>query len=312
MDAVPLLATKLYTPPPRKELVPRPRLLQRLDEGLQPGVRLVLISAPAGYGKTTLVSNWLRESHMDAAWLSLDEGDNDPIRFLQYLGAALQTFVPALQIVSPTVQGIQLMPPEFMISTVINDVAGYATPFVLVLDDFHAIQAPAILEMLASLLEHMPPQMHLILLSRTDPAIPLSRLRARGQLIDIRVDLLQFTSDETDVFLNGVMGLSLSTEDIAALQVRTEGWIAGLQLVALSMHGSEDAHGFVSAFTGSHYYIMDYLVDEVLKLQPKEIRTFLQHTSILGRMCGPLCDAVVGGGAAEGLTLLDMGASSMT
>jgi len=300
MDAVPLLATKLYTPPPRPELVPRPRLLRRLDEGLQAGMRLVLVSAPAGYGKTTLVSNWLRESHVDAAWLSLDEGDNDPIRFLQYLGAALQTIVPALQIVPPTIQGIQRLPPGIMINTVINDVAGYATPFVLVLDDFHSIHTPAILEMLASLLEHMPPQMHLILLSRTDPAVSLSRLRARGQLIDIRADQLQFTADETDVFLNGVMGLSLPTEDVAALRARTEGWIAGLQLAALSMHGSEDVHGFVSAFTGSHYYVMDYLVDEVLKLQPEEIRTFLQHTSILGRMCGPLCDAVVGAGAAEG------------
>ena len=295
-----LLATKLYTPPPRPELVPRPRLLQRLDEGLEPGVRLVLVSAPAGYGKTTLVSNWLRESHVDAAWLSLDEGDNDPIRFLQYLGAALQTIVPALQVIPPIMQGIQRLPPGTMINTVINDIAGYATPFVLALDDFHSIHTPAILEMLASLLEHMPPQMHLILLSRTDPAVPLSRLRARGQMIDIRADQLQFIANETALFLNGVMDLNLSTEDVVALQARTEGWIAGLQLAALSMHGSEDVHGFVSAFTGSHYYIMDYLVDEVLKLQPEEIRTFLQHTSILGRMCGPLCDAVVGAGAAEG------------
>jgi len=299
MEAVQLLATKLYNPPPRPEQVPRPRLLQRLDEGLQPGMRIVLVSAPAGYGKTTLVSNWLRKSDVDAAWLSLDEGDNDPIRFLQYLGATLQTIVPAVQIVPSTMQEIQQLPPGILINTVINDVAGHATPFVLVLDDFHAIHAPAVLEMLASLLEHMPPQMHLILLSRTDPAVPLSRLRARGQLIDIRTDQLRFATDETDLFLNSVMGLSLSTEDVAALEARTEGWIAGLQLAALSMHGSEDVHGFVSAFTGSHYYIMDYLVDEVLKLQPEEIRTFLQHTSILGRMCGPLCDAVAGAGAAE-------------
>ena len=300
MDAAPLLATKLYAPPPRPELVPRPRLLKRLDEGLQPGMRLILVSAPAGYGKTTLVSNWLREGRVDAAWLSLDEGDNDPTCFLQYLGAALQAIVPALQITPPTVQGMQQLPPGSRINAVINDVAGRATPFVLVLDDFHSIHTPAILEMLASLLDHMPPQMHLVLLSRTDPAVPLSRLRARGQLIDIRADRLQFTADETALFLNSVMGLSLSAEDVAALQARTEGWIAGLQLAALSMHGSEDVHGFVSAFTGSHYYIMDYLVDEVLKLQPDEVRTFLQHTSILGRMCGPLCDAVVGASATDG------------
>jgi LuxR family maltose regulon positive regulatory protein len=244
MDTVPLLSTKLYAPPPRRELVPRRRLLRRLDEGLQPGIRLVLVSAPAGYGKTTLVSSWLREIGLDAAWLSLDEGNDNPVRFLQYFCAALQSIVSAAQVTSVAVQGTQRLPPGMMINTVINDVAGCPTPFVLVLDDFHAIGAPAILEMLTSLLEHMPPQMHLILLTRTDPAVPLSRLRARGQLIDIRVDQLRFTPDETEVFLNGIMGLGLPTEHIAAMEARTEGWIAGLQLAAMSMQGLDDVSGF--------------------------------------------------------------------
>jgi LuxR family maltose regulon positive regulatory protein len=297
MDAVPLLSTKLYAPPPRRELVPRPRLLRRLDDGLQPGVRLVLVSAPAGYGKTTLVSNWLSESGVDAAWLSLDEGDDDPVRFLQYLCAALHSIIPAVQAAPASVQEVQRLPPAMMVNSLINEVAGHRAPFVLVLDDFHVIQAPAVLEILASLLERLPAQMHLMLLSRTDPAVPLSRLRARGQLIDIRAGQLRFTPDETDAFLNGIMGLRLSPGHVAAMEARTEGWIAGLQLAALSMQGADDVAAFVSAFTGSQSYIMDYLVDEVLRLQPEDVCVFLQETSILGRMCGALCDAVVGAGA---------------
>jgi LuxR family maltose regulon positive regulatory protein len=297
MDAVPLLSTKLYAPPPRRELVPRPRLLRRLDDGLQPGVRLVLVSAPAGYGKTTLVSNWLSESGVDAAWLSLDEGDDDPVRFLQYLCAALHSIIPAVQAAPASVQEVQRLPPAMMVNSLINEVAAHRAPFVLVLDDFHVIQAPAVLEILASLLERLPAQMHLMLLSRTDPAVPLSRLRARGQLIDIRAGQLRFTPDETDAFLNGIMGLRLSPGHVAAMEARTEGWIAGLQLAALSMQGADDVAAFVSAFTGSQSYIMDYLVDEVLRLQPEDVCVFLQETSILGRMCGALCDAVVGAGA---------------
>lgn len=304
MDTMPFLSTKLYVPPPRRELVPRPRLIRRLDEGLEPGARLVLVSAPAGYGKTTLVSNWLHETGLDAGWLSLDEGDDDPVRFLLYLCAALQRVVPAVQVTPAALQSMQQLPPGVMINTVINDVAGCPTPFVLVLDDFHAIHAPAVLEMLTSLLDHMPPQMHLVLLTRTDPAVPLSRLRARGQLIDVRAEQLRFTPEEAESFLNGVMGLHLSTEHVAAMEERTEGWIAGLQLAAMSMQGSDDVSAFVSAFTGSHSYIMDYLVEEVLRLQSEDTRSFLQQTSILSRMCGPLCDAVsgtvmVGAGAEE-------------
>jgi ATP/maltotriose-dependent transcriptional regulator MalT len=308
MDAVPLLSTKLYAPPPRPELVPRARLLRRLDDGLQPGVRLVLVSAPAGYGKTTLVSNWLSESGVHAAWLSLDEGDDDPVRFLQYLCAALHRIVPAVQVTPAAVQEMQRLPPAAMVNSLINEVAAHPARCVLVLDDFHVIHAPAVLEILTSLVEHLPPQMHLILLSRSDPAVPLSRLRARNQLIELRADQLRFTPSEAERFLNGVMGLRLSPEHVAAMEVRTEGWIAGLQLAAISMQGSGDVPAFVSAFTGSQSYIMDYLVDEVLKLQPEEIRAFLQQTSILGRMCGPLCDAVAGAGverSGEGQTILE-------
>jgi len=296
----PLLTTKLHIPLPRPTLVPRPRLIEKLDAGLHAACKLILISAPAGYGKTTLVSSWLRETNVSSVWLSLDEGDDDPIRFLQYLIAALQRIIPTIREDLPgTLQAMQPAPLGTLMNLLINEIAEHAAPFVLVLDDFHVIHAQPILEMLAFLLEHMPLQMHLMLLSRTDPPLPLSRLRVRSQLVDIRADQLRFAPDEIAVFLNQVIGLKLSADDIAAMEARTEGWIAGLQLAALSMQGCQDIHGFVSAFTGSHYYIMDYLVEQVLKLQPEEVRSFLLQTSILDRMCGPLCNAVVEVDATE-------------
>ena len=293
MDAVPLVTTKLYTPLRRPGLVERPHLFRQLDEGLRQGVRLVLVSAPAGYGKTTLLSNWLRETDVVSAWISLDEGDNDPVRFLQYVAAALGTIVPAMQSAPAGLQGIRPAPSGALINLLINDIAQQTTPFILVLDDFHAIHNSVVLEMLTYLLDHGPRQMLLVLVSRTDPAVPLSRLRARNQLIDIRADDLRFTPEEVADFLNTGMGLRLSADDVTAMEARTEGWIAGLQLAALAMQDSEDVHAFVSAFTGSHHYIMDYLVDEVLKRQPERVRQFLLRSSILGRMCGPLCEAVV-------------------
>jgi len=301
-----LLTTKLYVPPPCPTLILRPRLTIALSNALTRC--LTLVSAPAGYGKTTLVSNWLqtltpgpsptegeKEVGVRAAWLSLDEGDNDPIRFLQYFLSALQKTVPTLGVdLMGVVQGMQPAQFDALMSLLVNEIAEGAAPFVLVLDDFHVICAQPILEMLAFLLEHMPPQMHLVLLSRTDLPLPLARLRARNQLVEIREDQLRFTLDEITVFLNEVMGLALSADDIMAMEARTEGWVAGLQLAALSMQGLTDLHRFVSAFTGSHYYIMDYLAEEVLKLQPERVRSFLLQTSILDRMCGPLCDAVSG------------------
>jgi len=287
----PLLKTKLFIPPIRPNCIVRPRLIEQINSGLDKV--LVLISAPAGYGKTTLVSSWLGETSVASAWLSLDEGDNDPIRFLQYLIAALYKIIPAIRQDLGMLQAIQPVPPGTIMSLLINEIAENAAPFVLVLDDFHVIHAQPILDMLTFLLEHMPPHMHLVLLARTDPPLALSHLRARNQLVDIRAGQLRFTLEEIAVFLNKVMGLKLSADDIAAMEARTEGWIAGLQLAALSMQGCQDVHSFVSAFTGSHHYIMDYLVEQVLQLQPERVRSFLLQTSILDRMCGSLCNTVV-------------------
>jgi len=292
------LTTKLYMPPPRANLISRPRLLRRLDEALQPGKRLLLVSAPAGYGKTTLVASWLSSTALPSAWLSLDESDNDPIRFLQGLTTALRRIVPTLHVDGVDLQALPGMPAPAgpVMSLLVNELAEQAAPFVLVLDDFHAIHAQPVLEMLAFLLEHTPAPMHLALLSRTDPPLPLARLRARDQLVELRAGQLRFTPDEVALFMNGAMGLSLSSGDVVAMEARTEGWIAGLQLAALSMRDCEDVHAFVSAFTGSHHYVMDYLVEEVLRLQPERVRSFLLQTSILDRLCGPLCDAVVEAG----------------
>lgn len=293
-----LLRTKFFVPPIRAKQIPRPRLSDLIHGGLDRA--LILVSAPAGYGKTTLVSSWLKETKIPSAWISLDGSDNDPIRFLQYLLAALVPIAPSIEddLVS-MLQGIQPAQFENVINLLVNELASFPEPFVLVLDDFHVLHSEAILKMLSYLLEHMPPQMHLVTLTRTDPPLPLARLRVRGQLLDIRADQLRFTQDEAAAFLNDVMRLTLSANDISAMETRTEGWIAGLQLAALSMQGSKDIHGFVSAFTGSHRYVMDYLAEEVLKLQPKKVSNFLLQTSILDRLCGSLCEAVIDVDTAE-------------
>ena len=271
--------------------------------------QLILVSAPAGYGKTTLVSSWLKEKKIPSAWLSLDGGDNDPIRFLQYLLAALVPIAPGIEDDAiGMLQGIQPAQFESVINLLANELASFSDPFVLVLDDFHVIHSEAVLKILSYLLEHLPPQMHLVILTRTDPPLPLSRLRVRDQLLDIRADQLRFTQDEIAAFLNDAMGLTLSANDLSAMEMRTEGWIAGLQLAALSMQGCKDIHGFVSAFTGSHHYVMDYLAEEVLKTQPKKVSTFLLQTSILDRLCGPLCEAVVDAdttGLVDGQAMLE-------
>ena len=288
-----LLRTKLFVPPLQSNCVNRPRLIEQINRGLEKA--LILISAPAGYGKTTLVSSWLNETKVPSAWISLDDGDNDPVHFLKYFLTALQKIVPSIQMeMLSALQGLQPNPYASLVNILINEMAGCASPFILVLDDFHVLHAQPILDMLTFLFEHAPPQMHTVILSRTDPLLPLSRLRVRNQLLDIRAEQLRFTRDEIDVFLNEVMALDLSADDIAAMQVRTEGWIAGLQLAALSMQGCEDIHDFVTAFAGSHHYIIDYLTEEVLKRQSEGVRSFLLQTSILLHMCGKLCEAVVG------------------
>jgi LuxR family maltose regulon positive regulatory protein len=287
----PLLQTKLYIPPLRPEFVARPRLIERLNEGLHR--KLTLISAPAGSGKTTLVSDWLHQNKVPTAWLSLDEGDNDPTRFLAYLIAALQTIAPNLgDGFLALLQSPQPPPTELMLTALLNEITTIPDNLVLVLDDYHVIEAEPVDQALTFLLDNLPSQLHLVITTREDPPLPLARYRVRGQMTELRAADLRFTSAEAATFLNQVMGLNLSAEEIATLETRTEGWIAGLQMAALSMQGRADTASFIQAFTGSHRFVLDYLVEEVLQRQPEPVRSFLLQTSILDRLSGPLCDAV--------------------
>ncbi len=306
----PILATKLYIPPPRSKIVPRPCLIERLNEGLSSGRKLTLISASAGFGKTTLVSEWIAGCGQPVAWLSLDEGDNDPIRFISYLIAALQTIkaglgdelLPALH--ASQHQPIQI---EMVLTALLNEISVIPGQFLLVLDDLHAVDSKPIDDALAFFVEHIPSQMHLVIATREDPSLPLARLRVRSQLTELRAADMQFTPAEATEFLNCVMGLNLSEGDIAALEARTEGWIAGLQLAALSVqgHASRDAASFIKSFTGSHRFVLDYLIEEVLGQQSEKIQTFLLRTSILDRMCGSLCNAVLLDPSTSGQEILE-------
>ncbi len=287
-----LLRTKLFIPPLRAKLVGRPRLTEKLNAGIDKA--LILVSAPAGYGKTTLVSGWLRETGIASTWLSLDEDDNEPRRFLQYLITAIQKIVPtvpgdAVQMLS----GAAAAPVEALLTVVINEISLQSKQLILVLDDLHLIHTQPVLDALRFLIEHIPPELHVVLLSRSDLPLPLARMRARGQIQDLRAQDLRFDRHEVAAFLNEVMGLGLTSTDIASIEARTEGWIAGLQLAALSLQGSRDAHSFVSEFASRQDYMVDYLVEEVLNAQPEHIRMFLLQTSGLGRMCGELCDALL-------------------
>src|SRR5216683_2743853 len=288
----PILATKLYVPPLRPHVVIRPRLIERLNEGLHR--TLTLIAAPAGFGKTTLVSAWVAGCDRQVAWLSLDKGDNDPTRFLTYLVAALQTIAANVgEGVLGMLQSPQPPPLEAILTALLNNLATIRHHFVLVLDDYHMIDAKPVDQALTFLLDHLPPHMHLVIATREDPPLPLARLRVRDHLTELRVTDLRFTPSEATAFLNQMMGLGLSAEDIALLSRRTEGWIAGLQLAAISLQGQQDATSFIVSFTGSHHFVLDYLVEEVLQQQSERVQTFLLRTSILDRMTGPLCDAVV-------------------
>jgi LuxR family maltose regulon positive regulatory protein len=274
-------------------LVARPQLLQRLEEGLALHHRLTLASAPAGFGKTTLLSHWLHQTDRAAGWLSLDEGDNDLTRFLAYLIAALQRIDPAIgQSAQAMLQASQPPSLEPLLTSLINEIAARAQPAILVLDDYHVIETTAIHQALTFLLDHLPSQMHLVIASRADPPLPLARLRGRGQLTELHATDLRFNPDEVGTFLNDAMALGLSAEEAQALAQRTEGWITGLQLAALSIQGRDDVPAFIEAFAGSHRYILDYLTEEVLSQQPREVRDFLLRTAILTRLCGGLCDAV--------------------
>ena len=308
--ASPLLETKLHVPRRRRGLVARPRLLERLS--LQAESELTLVSAPAGFGKTTLLAEWLAAVAADGrsvAWLSLDKGDNDPVVFWTYLIGALQTAAEGVGGRALSLLQSAQPPIEAVLATLLNDLSALPNDVVLVLDDYHVIDAGGdVQDKMAFLLEHLPPQLHLVIASRADPALPLARLRGRGELVEIRAADLRFTTDEAAAYLNGVMGLVLTARDVTALEGRTEGWIAALQLAALSMQGRDDAAAFIADFAGDDRYIVDYLAEEVLQRQPEHVQHFLLQTSVLDRLTGPLCDAVTGqeGGKAK-LAALERG-----
>ncbi len=310
----PILATKLYIPAPRPQIVPRPRLLERLNQGLARTSGVTLISAPAGFGKTTLVRDWIANLAPSSssvepwkiAWLSVDDGDNDPARFLTYLVAAVQTVAAHIgSEVMALLQSPQPPSSDWLLTNLLNEIAAGPDRFIVVLDDYHVIEAEPVDQALAFLVEHLPPQLQLVIATREDPPLPLARLRARGQLVELRANDLRFTPAEAAEFLTHTMGLALLTDDITALEQRTEGWIAGLQLAAISLQGQTDAAQFIQSFTGSHHFVLDYLVEEVLRRQPESIQAVLLRTSILDRLCGSLCDAVVRDPAVAGQITLE-------
>ena len=291
---IPLLKTKLYIPPTKSDLLERPRLVNRLLEGLDG--KLTLISAPAGFGKTTLLTSWIHSkeekirsssSLPPSAWISLDEGDNDPVRFVSYLITALRKIQPEVGgSTFDIMQTPNLPPAEILLVSLINELSEIRNKFMVILDDYHVIIDERVHSIINFLLENQPPQMHLVISSRADPPWPYARLRGRGEINEIRVNELRFTPEESADFLNDVMGLELSPEDISALEDRTEGWIAGLQMAALSIQGRKRTQGdhavtvFVKAFAGSNRFVLDYLLEEVLNQQTSEIQAFLLHDSI--------------------------------
>jgi LuxR family maltose regulon positive regulatory protein len=292
----PLLETKLFAPRLRYGALPRPRLSERL--GVAGQSKLTLIAAPAGFGKTTLLAEWLAGApagRQSTAWLSLDETDNEPGVFWTYVISALRTVAPGVGATAlASLEGPQPSPADLVLATLLNELSALPDHVVLVLDDYHLVDALEIQRGMTFLLEHLPPQVHLVISTRADPALPLARLRARGELTEVRAADLRFTLAEAAAYLDGAMGLALSETQVAALEGRTEGWIAALQLAALSMQGREDLAGFIAGFAGDDRYIVDYLVEEVLRRQPDHVRTFLLETSILERLSGPLCDEVTG------------------
>jgi LuxR family maltose regulon positive regulatory protein len=297
----PVLATKLFRPPPRPRAVLRPGLIERLSEDQGRERALILVSAPAGFGKSTLLSAWVdqcarRDPKLRVAWLSLDERDKDPSRFLLYLAAALHGAEPSCGAdAMAALQSPQPPSAEAILTDLINEIDGSTGDFLLVLDDYHAVNSPGVDEALAYLLDHMPARMRLVIATREDPPLPLGRRRARGELTELRADDLRFSPEEAADFLRRVMGLELPAGDIEALESRTEGWIAGLQLAALALRGQKDTAGFIRSFTGSHRFVLDYLAEEVLRRQPEGVQAFLLRTSILDRFCPSLCDALIPG-----------------
>jgi LuxR family maltose regulon positive regulatory protein len=291
LDQDELLLTKLSVPPVRLSLVARQRLVKQLDAGLSS--KLILVTGPAGFGKTTLLSNWLHSCSLPIAWLSLDAGDNDPVRFWTYVIASLQKLQAGIaEHVLTMLSSVQTRSLETIMTAFINALATLPEDIVLVLDDYHVIDAQPIHDAITLLLDYLPPQFHLVLASRSEPPLPLARLRARCHMVELTANDLRFSRDEAEVFFHNVMNLKLSDEDITALALRTEGWIAGLHLVSIALQGRQNVSQFVGEFQGNHRYILDYLASEVLQRQPQHIQQFLLQTSILDRFNGSLCDAV--------------------
>lgn len=300
----PILATKLYIPTPRSKFVSRPHLLAQLDKGLHR--KLTLISAPAGFGKTTLLCEWVATHKFPIAWLSLDENDHDPMRFLSYMIAALQTILPNFGAgIMLALQSPQKPPLENLLTLMLNELAELPSQFLLILDDYHLLDAKSIDDALAFLLDHLPPQFHLVIATREDPDLPLTRLRAYDQLTELRAGDLRFTQPEVAAFLYQTMGLDLSEENIATLEKRTEGWIVGLQLAAISMQNVHDKAAFINSFAGSHRFVLDYLLEEVLHKQTADVQAFLLQTSVLNRLCSSLCEAVLAAPAGSMHKTLD-------
>ncbi len=287
-----MLLTKLHIPPVGNNVVHRSDLVEKLNTGLSR--KLMLVSAPAGYGKTTLVSDWISQNKIRAAWVSLDNGDNDPTIFLSYVISGIQSIhhdfgESALRLInspnSPSVESVA--------SLLINELIGIDQHFLLVLDDFHLINSNGVLKLVGYLLEHIPGNIHIVILTRSDPALSLSRIRSQHQLVELRLSDLSFSANDIFVLFNKKLKLGLTVDEVHSLKIKTEGWIAGLQLAAISMQGSEDIPGFIHDLKGDNRYIMDYLIEEVLKTQPDDIREFLLQTSVLEQMSAPLCNAVL-------------------
>lgn len=300
-----VLGTKIHVPARRRDPVPRAQLTKRLDAADQ--ARLVLVSAPPGFGKTTLLSQWVTErsdgNQTRVAWLALDAGDNEPRRFLAHLLAALEAAGAATADAGVVLETIAAVPVEAVLTSIVNQLDQLPESTVIALDDYHVIEVPEIHQAVTFLLDHLPPQVTLAIATRADPPLPLPRLRARGELVELRAAELRFTPAEAGAFLTDVMGLPLTDEQVAALEARTEGWVAGLQLAGLALRGVDDATPFVEDFTGSHRFVVDYLVEEVLRRQPEDVRAFLLDTAVLHRLTGPLCDAVTG--RTDGTTMLE-------
>lgn len=299
-----LLATKFFVPHPGPNLVHRQRLLDRLDESVQRGNHLTLISTPAGYGKTTLLGEWFQASHYSKTWLTLDEGDNDPVRFLTYLVYALREITPGFGKTLLTDTGsLQTQISNMQLTSLLNELFELPDKSLIILDDYHCIIKQTIHDAVSNLIEHSPLHVHFVISSRADPPLPISRLRARGQVTALRQNDLQFTLDEAAEFLTKNPAFNLSREDISALTNRTEGWAAGLQMASASLVEQSDVSAFIQEFTGSNRFILDFLIEEVLDNQPESIQDFLLHASILDQQCGPLCDQLISG-------LIDLGTSS--